>query len=575
MPTASPAQPARRSSFLRDERAALASATLAEALSSGLVEQARNAGDPRAAMRVARMAQMAGRRDIALSLAEHAVVLDSSWEPDAAAVRLIDTIWGGVVPAAVPAGEGSSRPAGRLLETMARVQLLLCQDRASSGLEWAAVQGRIAEARVAADAWLEGAHDPVELADGTAAALQLAMLVAVAEHPRWTLEFLGTLRFRLHRARHTVWIPILDFVEALPAILLGRYVEGGRLLTAAIGVLRSDPLQPWHAMATASRVGVAALTRTIHPADLAPLEAELTEGQWRACAPYARLVASAILGRVAVALGDGQRGLRLLSLVAPLDTLGITHGERVLAWEWAMIAEVRSRRVERARRWRDAVEALYDSATRNASLARMDLLLGVGAVPPGELAGTLLDVGRTHYAVLSAAVARGDREQALAALAKIDEHGSGLKATAVRIKAVRLLLGTEDAPPLTPRQHEIAALASAGLTNKQIAAELFLSPRTVETHVRAALATLGLQRRGQLGPALLPERTRPAPAQTRLTRRGGQVAALVSVGCTNAEIATVLGIAEHTVEKHLTHVFRAMGVRSRSRVASAFLDSRL
>jgi DNA-binding NarL/FixJ family response regulator len=37
--------------------------------------------------------------------------------------------------------------------------------------------------------------------------------------------------------------------------------------------------------------------------------------------------------------------------------------------------------------------------------------------------------------------------------------------------------------PLTPQQREIAALAASGLTNKQIGERLYLSPRTVSTHL--------------------------------------------------------------------------------------------
>src|SRR5208282_686336 len=40
-------------------------------------------------------------------------------------------------------------------------------------------------------------------------------------------------------------------------------------------------------------------------------------------------------------------------------------------------------------------------------------------------------------------------------------------------------------------EHEIAALAASGLTNKQIAEQLFLSPRTVSHHLRKIFPKLG------------------------------------------------------------------------------------
>jgi non-specific serine/threonine protein kinase len=54
------------------------------------------------------------------------------------------------------------------------------------------------------------------------------------------------------------------------------------------------------------------------------------------------------------------------------------------------------------------------------------------------------------------------------------------------------------APPLTRREAEVAALAARGLTNRDIAAQLFLSVRTVEVHVDHILTKLGFHTRTQL-----------------------------------------------------------------------------
>nr|WP_282190360.1 helix-turn-helix transcriptional regulator [Streptomyces sp. RLB1-33] len=55
---------------------------------------------------------------------------------------------------------------------------------------------------------------------------------------------------------------------------------------------------------------------------------------------------------------------------------------------------------------------------------------------------------------------------------------------------------------LTPQQREIAMLAAAGLTNKQIAERLFLSPRTVSTHLYQIYPKLGVTTRAGLRDAL-------------------------------------------------------------------------
>ncbi|GAA1311579.1 LuxR family transcriptional regulator [Planotetraspora silvatica] len=55
---------------------------------------------------------------------------------------------------------------------------------------------------------------------------------------------------------------------------------------------------------------------------------------------------------------------------------------------------------------------------------------------------------------------------------------------------------------LTPQQREIAELAAAGLTNKQIGERLFLSPRTVGTHLYQVFPKLGITSRAALRDAL-------------------------------------------------------------------------
>lgn len=58
---------------------------------------------------------------------------------------------------------------------------------------------------------------------------------------------------------------------------------------------------------------------------------------------------------------------------------------------------------------------------------------------------------------------------------------------------------------LSPREREVAELAATGLTNQRIGRELFLSPRTVEKHLGAALRKLGLRSRVELGARLNPD----------------------------------------------------------------------
>ena len=52
---------------------------------------------------------------------------------------------------------------------------------------------------------------------------------------------------------------------------------------------------------------------------------------------------------------------------------------------------------------------------------------------------------------------------------------------------------------LTPQERQIAGLVAEGLPNKEIAAQLFLSPRTIDAHLRSVFAKLGVTKRTQVG----------------------------------------------------------------------------
>jgi DNA-binding CsgD family transcriptional regulator len=78
---------------------------------------------------------------------------------------------------------------------------------------------------------------------------------------------------------------------------------------------------------------------------------------------------------------------------------------------------------------------------------------------------------------------------ALAERARREHEATG---ATVRKRAVRM------SATLTPQEAQIARLAGDGLTNPEIGARLFISPRTVEWHLRTVFAKLGITSRRQI-----------------------------------------------------------------------------
>jgi DNA-binding CsgD family transcriptional regulator len=65
---------------------------------------------------------------------------------------------------------------------------------------------------------------------------------------------------------------------------------------------------------------------------------------------------------------------------------------------------------------------------------------------------------------------------------------------------------------LTRREREVAALVARGMTNRQVAGQLFVAPRTIETHLEHIFAKLSVQTRAEVAAWAARQDTLEAPA---------------------------------------------------------------
>ena len=105
----------------------------------------------------------------------------------------------------------------------------------------------------------------------------------------------------------------------------------------------------------------------------------------------------------------------------------------------------------------------------------------------------------------------GRREEARLVLRAGQEGAFGCGARPLVDRAHRELLATGARPrrtassgrdDLTPSERRVTEMAARGLTNRQIAQALFVTEKTVETHLGRAYSKLGVRSRKQLGDAL-------------------------------------------------------------------------
>jgi DNA-binding CsgD family transcriptional regulator len=94
---------------------------------------------------------------------------------------------------------------------------------------------------------------------------------------------------------------------------------------------------------------------------------------------------------------------------------------------------------------------------------------------------------------------RGARESLEQAEADFDAVGAGIWAQNAAVELSRVSPRHRVNTDLTPTERQVAEMAGSGMTNREVAAALFVSPKTVEANLARAYQKLGIRSRAELG----------------------------------------------------------------------------
>jgi DNA-binding CsgD family transcriptional regulator len=187
---------------------------------------------------------------------------------------------------------------------------------------------------------------------------------------------------------------------------------------------------------------------------------------------------------------------------------------------------------------------------------------------------------------VEALVALGRLDEAETLLTPFEEAGKNLRrawtiATGARCRALVLaargdLAGASAAADEAVREHDRLPLPFE--LGRTLLVRGAVERRAKRKREARDTLTEALEVFDGLGAALWADKTRAelariggrAPSSLDLTPTEDRVAALVAAGSTNREVADALFVSIHTVEANLKRIYRKLGIRSRTELASKF-----
>lgn len=218
--------------------------------------------------------------------------------------------------------------------------------------------------------------------------------------------------------------------------------------------------------------------------------------------------ARAIAPLVALAEGAGMAGLFVDFALDGVEAL-VQVGERARAE--ALLAQFAARARTLDRPW-----ALAGAARCRSLLASADGDLDMALAAAEEAAAGLgslempVEEGRALLALGQVRRRRGERRMAREALERslaiFEGIGAGLWAARAREELGRIPIRRGTGSDLTPTEERVAVLAADGRTNAEVAAALFMSPKTVEANLTRIYGKLGIRSRAELGARMVERR---------------------------------------------------------------------
>lgn len=249
--------------------------------------------------------------------------------------------------------------------------------------------------------------------------------------------------------------------------------------------------------------------------------------------PVGEMFAQGTLGTMGLARGDAEAAAAWL-IEAAGTAIGIGAGNPdtfppVADAVEALAALGRTREAESFAAWERERATAIGRASGLALAARCDAALAAADGDLGKaeelLEGALAEQERLslHYETARTALALGGvqrrRRRRAAARASFEraealfgEIGAALWAARAARERERLDPGGARDRALTAAEERTADLAASGLTNREIAAELFVSVKTVEVTLTRVYRKLGIRSRAQLGGWAAAREAAPEPA---------------------------------------------------------------